>query len=349
MARLSGRREKIALTVIVAALVVGGGSVAIFYAGVPRSTESPTSSSLATSSGTANSTSIALAPVYGYRVINVYPHDTGAFTEGLLYHDGWLYESTGLYGNSSLRRVDVTTGQVLQIYDLPGQYFGEGIAVVNNTVIQLTYQNNTGFVYNLETFQVQGNFTYPDEGWGLTDNGTQLIMSDGSSNLYFLNPETFQRTGEISVHDGTTPIVNLNSLDYINGSIFANVWLTNRIAVINPASGQVRAWIDLTGMENLTGCHCDLANDVLNGIAYDSQNHRLFVTGKDWPNLFEIQVVPPLPQLERSHRTSWTPAPSRGDYSLPQTDSLRTPGGTPATYQLLVLPRPHRQTQLNGP
>jgi len=241
-------------------------------------------------------TTVSSAPVYGYRVVNSYPHDTSAFTEGLVYYNGFLYESTGLYGDSSLRRVNVTTGQVVQVYDLSKEYFGEGIAIVNDTIIQLTYQNNTGFVYNLSTFKLLGNFSYPDQGWGMTYDGNQLIMSDGTSNLYFLNPQTFQRTGSITVRDGSTPVVNLNSLDYINGSIFANVWLTNRIAVINPSTGQVTAWLDLTGLENLSGCHCDVSNAVLNGIAYDSATNRLFVTGKLWPNVFQIDIVPQLPQ-----------------------------------------------------
>src|ERR1035438_10088264 len=329
-----GRTEKIAMALVLVALVLGGGSAAVYYASAPRITELRTSSSLATSTATTSSTvaSISTAPVYSYRVISVYPHDTGAFTEGLVYRNGSLYESTGLYGNSSLRRVDLGTGKVLQIYNLPSQYFGEGITVFNNTVIQLTYQNHIGFVYNLGSFGVLKNFSYPDEGWGLTDNGSQLIMSDGSSDLYFLNPQTFQRTGEIAVRDGATPIDDLNELEYINGSVFANLWLTNRIAVINPGSGQVRAWIDLTGIENLTGCHCDLTNDVLNGIAFDSQNNRLFVTGKDWPNLFEIQILPPLPQLALSHRSSGPFLLSRGDQSPPQADSRLVLDGRPATH-----------------
>jgi glutamine cyclotransferase len=340
-----GRTEKIAAVVLVLALVLGAGSVALYYAGVTHSSEEPTSSSLGTTIATSSSTvtSVSTAPVYGYRVIETFPHDTGAFTEGLVYHNGSLYESTGIYGNSSLRRVDIATGKVLQIYNMSSKYFGEGIAIVNNSVIQLTYQSQIGFVYDLGTFGVIGNFSYPDEGWGLTYNGSQLIASDGSSNLYFLNPETFQRTGEIAVHDGTTPIVNLNSLDYINGSIFANVWLTNRIAVINPVSGAVTAWIDLTGIENLTGCHCDLSNDVLNGIAYDSQNHRLFVTGKDWPSLFEIQIAPPLPRLAQSHRTSEQATAAGGDDGLPQADALRVLDWRPATHLLPGSSRPTRQ------
>jgi len=271
---------------LIAALLLGVAATA-YYLGLPSGPSTPPTTE--SSEGT--------APVLGYKVINTFPHDTNAFTEGLVFYNGSLYESTGLNGNSSLRHVDLQTGRVLQIYALPSQYFGEGIAIVGNRIIQLTYQTHIGFVYDLTTFKVLGNFTYPDEGWGLTYNGSQLIMSDGSSSLYFLNPQTFQRTGEITVHDGSTQINNLNELEYINGSVFANVWLTNRIAVINPTTGQVRAWIDLTGIENLTGCHCDLANDVLNGIAYDNANNRLYVTGKMWPDLFQIEIVPPLSQV----------------------------------------------------
>ncbi len=300
MRRAIGRAGKVAIALAVLGLVLVGGAAA-YYGVLPRG--SPTSGS-STSSSVSVSTS---APVYGYKVLNVYPHDTGAFTEGLVFYNGSLYESTGLNGNSSLRRVDLETGKVLQIYNLPSEYFGEGIAIYNNTIIQLTYQNHIGFVYDLGSFKLLRTFTYPDEGWGLTDNGTRLIMSDGTANIYFLNPQTFQRTGSITVHDGSQQIVNLNELEYINGSIFANVWLTNRIAVISPQTGLVTAWIDLTGMENLTGCHCDLSNAVLNGIAYDATHGRLYVTGKLWPNLFQIEVVPPLPQTHRLFQSPLAP------------------------------------------
>ena len=288
-ARSTGRAT---FAVVLVLLVLASGAAGLYYHDDLRHV-APTTTSLTGIAATGDATS---APVYAYRVVDIYPHDTGAFTEGLVYYNGSLYESTGLYGNSSLRHVDLDTGNVLQVYELPGQYFGEGIAIVNDTIIQLTYQNHTGFVYDLKSFRLLQNFSYPDEGWGLTSSGSQLIMSDGTASLYFLNPQTFQRTGEITVHDGSTPIYDLNELEYINGSIFANVWLTNTIAVINPGTGQVTAWIDLTGIENMTGCHCDVANDVLNGIAYDAQNHRLFVTGKMWPDLFEIRIVPPLSQ-----------------------------------------------------
>jgi glutaminyl-peptide cyclotransferase len=172
---------------------------------------------------------------------------------------------------------------------LPYQDFGEGIAFVNNTIIQLTWQSHIGFIYDKTTFALLGNFTYPTEGWGLTFDGEQLIMSDGSDNLYFLNPTTFQRIGQIQVHDGNTTVVNINELEYINGDVYANIWQTNTIAIINPETGQVKAWIDLTG---LPGENNSNPEAVLNGIAYDQKNGRLFVTGKDWPNLYQINLTP---------------------------------------------------------
>jgi len=225
---------------------------------------------------------------YTYSVVNTYPHDTNAFTEGLFYSDGYLYESTGLNGASSLRLVDLATGTVLKQIQLPYQYFGEGITLVNNTIIQLTWQSHIGFIYDKNSFALLGNFTYPTEGWGLTYNGTQLIMSDGTDNLYFLNPITFQRTGQVQVHDGNTSVVNINELEYINGSVYANIWLTNKIAIINPETGQVKAWIDLTGLP----APPPTGDNVLNGIAYDQTSNRLFVTGKDWANLYQIRLTP---------------------------------------------------------
>jgi glutamine cyclotransferase len=232
---------------------------------------------------------------YGYRIVNTYPHDTSAFTEGLVYSNGFLFESSGS-GNgpdyiSTLRRENLTTGNVLQEYTLPSQYFGEGIAIVNNTILQLTWQSRIGFIYDKNTFDLLGNFTYPTQGWGLTFDGKQLIMSDGSDNLYFLNATTFQLTGEVQVHDGNTSVTDINSLDYINGDVYANIWLTNRIAVINPQTGQVKAWIDLTGLPAAVASNSNI-NAVLNGIAYDQQNNRLFVTGKDWSSLYQIELVP---------------------------------------------------------
>ena len=228
---------------------------------------------------------------YTYTIVNTYPHDTNAFTEGLFYSGGFLYESTGLNGYSSLRREDLTTGAVLQEYNLPDQYFGEGIAVVNDVIIQLTWQTNIGFIYNKTTFALLGNFSFPTQGWGLTYDGKNLIMTDGTDHLYFLNPTTFQRTGEVQVYNGKTPVVNLNSLDYINGEIYANIWETNTIAIINPENGQVKGLINLTGLPASAAVNSN-PNAVLNGIAYDPQGNRLFVTGKDWDSLYQIKLVP---------------------------------------------------------
>ncbi len=225
---------------------------------------------------------------YSYTVVNIYPHDATAFTQGLVFANGYLYEGTGLYGSSSLRRIDLTTGEVLQSYALPQEYFGEGIAIVGSKIVQLTWQSHKGFVYDLQSFALLDEFAYSTEGWGITYDGSSLIMSDGSSTLYFLNPETYEIVRQISVHD-SGQVERLNELEYINGSIYANVWLTNKIAVINPESGQVDAWIDLSGLE--TSPSLD-PNSVLNGIAYDSVANRLFVTGKLWPHLYEITLVP---------------------------------------------------------
>lgn len=229
-------------------------------------------------------------PVYSYQVINTYPHDTAAFTQGLVYTDNNLYEGTGLRGQSNLRRVELATGSVLQQHDLDAQYFGEGITTFNDQIVQLTWQENTGFVYDQTTFAQQDQFSYPTEGWGLTHDGTHLIMSDGSDNLYFLDPETYAEVGRISVQDQGNPIIDLNELEYIDGEIFANVWLTNFVARIDPQTGNVNSWIDLSGL--LTPAEAQQAN-VLNGIAYDANNERLFVTGKFWPKLFEITLTAP--------------------------------------------------------
>jgi len=239
----------------------------------------------------ANST----ATNYSYSIVETYPHDTGSFTEGLWYQGGFIYESSGS-GNgpdyvSTLRKVDLATGKVLQEYTLPIQYFGEGIAIVNDTIIQLTYTTNIGFIYDKDNFTVLGNFTYPTEGWGLTYNGEELIMSDGSDHLYFLNSTTFQRIGEVEVYDGNTTIDMINSLAYINNEVYANIWLTNKIAIINPETGQVKAWIDLSGLPASVASQTNI-NAVLNGIAYDQQSNRLFVTGKDWASLYQIKLVP---------------------------------------------------------
>jgi glutamine cyclotransferase len=232
---------------------------------------------------------------YTYSIVKTYPHDTSAFTEGLWYSDGIMYESSGS-GNgpdyiSTLRQVNLTTGQVIKEYTLPIQYFGEGIAVVGDKIFQLTWLSNVGFIYDKVTFALVGNFTFPMQGWGLTYDGKELIMSDGTNNLYFLNATTFQRIGEVQVHDGNSNVTEINSLDYINGDVYANIWMTNKIAIINPATGQVKAWVDLTGLPASVASKTNL-NAVLNGIAYDQQNDRLYVTGKDWSSLYQIKLVP---------------------------------------------------------
>jgi glutaminyl-peptide cyclotransferase len=225
-------------------------------------------------------------PVYTYRVVGTYPHDPAAFTEGLVYTDGIFYEGTGLYGHSTLRRVDSETGQVLQSVDLAGKYFGEGVAMVDDSLIQLTWHEHTAFIYDRHNFAVTGQFTYTTEGWGLTYDGRNLIMSDGSNTLHFRDPSTFKETGSIQVFDGETPVSLLNELEFIRGEVYANVWLTDRIARIDPQTGRVIAWIDLTGLK-------PPQTDELNGIAYDPEQDRLFVTGKLWPYLYEIELVPP--------------------------------------------------------
>jgi glutamine cyclotransferase len=226
----------------------------------------------------------------GYRVIHAWPHDPHAFTQGLVYIDGHLYESTGLNGRSSLRMVDLTTGQVQQKFDLPQQYFGEGLAQWGSTLVQLTWQNKVAFVYDRFSFRQLRTIPCPWDGWGLTEDGKSLILSDGSSTLRFLDPESFHELREITVKDHLNPVDKLNELEYIHGEIYANIWYTDRIARISPATGQVLGWIDLTGL--LTPAEHTDPDAVLNGIAWDAAHDRLFVTGKLWPKLFEIKVVP---------------------------------------------------------
>jgi len=228
---------------------------------------------------------VTTAPTYGYEIVNTYQHDTSAFTEGLVYDSGYLYESTGLYGSSTLRRVDLETGTVLKSLALPNQYFGEGAAVIGDEIIQLTWRSNVGFVYNKESFSLINEFNYPTEGWGLTYDGSRFIMSDGSANLYFLDPTTFARVGQITVLD-MNPVSNLNELEYVKGKVYANVFGEDKIAVIDPKTGKVDAWIDLSSLPGPK----TIPDDVLNGIAYDSVSDRLFVTGKMWPNLYEIKL-----------------------------------------------------------
>ena len=227
-------------------------------------------------------------PVYGYRVVRTYPHDSKAFTQGLQYVDGFLYEGTGLNGSSSLRKVRLETGEVVQRRDVARAYFGEGITVWKTDLIQLTWQSNVAFVYDSRTFAPRRTFTYKGEGWGLTEDGTNLIMSDGTDELRVLDPATFAERRRIKVTAAGTPLRNLNELEYMKGEILANVWTTDSIARISPATGRVTGYIDLGGL--LTAAE-KASVDVMNGIAYDEKNDRLFVTGKLWPKLFEVRIT----------------------------------------------------------
>ena len=232
----------------------------------------------------------SIVPVLGYEILKTYPHDRNAFTQGLVIYEGALYESTGLRGHSSLRKVDLKTGKVLKEHDIADTYFGEGIAVDGNRIVQLTWQSHKGFVYDRNTFNPIKSFSYPTEGWGITFDGRNFIMSDGSATLYFLDPESFGEVGRLEVYDDKGPVTKLNELEYIKGEIYANVWGSNRIAEIDPATGRVTSWIDLSGL--LSDEDREIHVDVLNGIAYDKKTGKLYVTGKLWPKIFEIKVVP---------------------------------------------------------
>ncbi len=233
-------------------------------------------------------------PVYTYSTVATYPHDPEAFTQGLAFSGGYLYEGTGITGRSSLRQVELETGRVVKGLHLPTDLYGEGITILGDRVFQLTWQSHRGFVYDLESFALLEEFSYAGEGWGITHNGSALIMSDGSANLYFLDPETFSLIRQIEVYDDRGPVSRLNELEYIDGEIYANVWLSDRIAIISPETGEVTAWIDLTGLSRQEQGVKD-ANDVLNGIAYDGANGRLFVTGKRWQRIYQIELIPPRP------------------------------------------------------
>ena len=222
-------------------------------------------------------------------MVNEFPHDPLAYTQGLVFADGSLYEGTGQRGRSSLRRVDLETGEVLQSHELSDTLFGEGIVVFGDKIYQLTWQSNKGFVYDRDTFDLIEEFSYPTEGWGITHDGTNLIMSDGSSTLYLRDPETFAEVGRIEVHDGGNPVTMLNELEYVDGTIYANVWLTDRIAQISPETGKVIGWIDQAGL--LCPKDPSQPNMVLNGIAYDVETGRMFVTCKLWPKLYEVELV----------------------------------------------------------
>ena len=229
-------------------------------------------------------------PIFGYQIVQEFPHDPSAFTQGLIYEGGDLYEGTGLNGRSGLRYVDLETGTVLDSTPLDATYFGEGITLFNDKIYQLTWQNQKGFIYDKATLDQVGTFSYTTEGWGLTHDGSRLILSDGTPTIYFLDPQTLAVTGQISVNDNGKPLNRLNELEYIDGFIYANIWMTDCIARIDPTTGLVASYIDLSGL--LATPPTD-SNAVLNGIAYDAANDRFLVTGKLWPTLFEVDLIPP--------------------------------------------------------
>lgn len=228
-------------------------------------------------------------PTYGYEVVHTWPHDANAFTQGLVFQDGKLLESTGQVGRSSLRLVELETGRILKKVDVPSPYFAEGITVLNGKVYQLTWQNQRGFIYDASTFSKLGDFTFSGEGWGLANDGRSLILSDGTNRIRFIDPDNFQVRKTIAVFDGSTPLTEINELEYVRGEIYANIWHADRIARIDARTGMIVGWIDLTGLVAPGEVHDEEA--VLNGIAYDAMNGRLFVTGKLWPKLFEIRVI----------------------------------------------------------
>jgi glutaminyl-peptide cyclotransferase len=228
-------------------------------------------------------------PIYGYEVVHVWPHDQGAFTQGLVFHDGKLLESAGQVGRSNLRRVELETGKVLQKVDVPEPYFAEGITLLKGKIYQLTWQHQLGFIYDAWTFEKIGKFDYQGEGWGLTNDGQSLLLSDGTNRIRFLDPDNFQARKTIAVLDGSMPVIEINELEYVQGEIYANIWHDDRIVRIDPQTGRVVGWIDLKGLLARGEVHDEEA--VLNGIAYDDANGRLFVTGKLWPKLFEIRVT----------------------------------------------------------
>ena len=225
---------------------------------------------------------------YTYKVIKKYPHNVEDFTEGLIYEEGMIYESTGQYGESQMKKYKLGSTEAIKTYSLPVMYFGEGAVILKDYVYQLTWKSRVGFIYNKE-LELTGNFNYRRRGWGITTDSKHLIMSDGTNKLYYLHPETFMEEKIVEVYDGDAPVANINELEYINGKIYANVFMTDFISIIDPKSGMVEGWLDLTGI--LDKKSLDRPVDVLNGIAYNKKNNTLFVTGKYWPYIFEIQMI----------------------------------------------------------
>ncbi len=322
-ASLRGRHKQAWLALLCIMAVVAGCAPAYAIVPAPAPTAATSGTAVRTTPSSPHAGPSANTekgtPVYGYRVVNEYPHDPYAFTQGLVYEDGIFYEGTGLtLGRSSLRKVALETGEVLQIHYLGSQYFGEGISVVGDRIWQLTWQNHVAFLYDKETFEQLDTIHYPTEGWGLTYDGERLIMSDGTATLYFRDPATFEALGQVTVYDDEGPVTRLNELEYINGKVFSNVWTTNRIAIIDPLTGRVEAWLDLTGL--LDGVELPSEVDVLNGIAYDAAGERLFVTGKWWPVLYEIEII-------RYDTATFLPLAARHELTLVQSVPARK--GTP--------------------
>jgi glutamine cyclotransferase len=227
------------------------------------------------------------APLLRWRVVSAHPHDPAAFTQGLLLHDGVLYESTGLRGRSQVRRVQPASGRVLLARNLDGVLFAEGLALVDQRLFQLTWQAGRGFIYSVPELRLLGEFSYPGEGWGLAYDGTRLFMSDGSDRLRIIDPQGFVERSRLAVHDDGAPVARLNELEFARGRLFANVWGSDRIARIDPRSGRVTGWLDLGGLLGPMAAGAD----VLNGIAYDDATDQLWVTGKLWPRIFVLEVA----------------------------------------------------------
>lgn len=250
---------------------------------------SSASTSQATAQATQTPTRPAPAKQYTYKVVEVFSHDTKAYTQGLLWHDGYLYESTGLYGESQLRKVDHKTGNVIQSISLERKYFGEGIALLNERIYMLTWTEGRAFVYDLNTFRQLKSFSYDGEGWGLTTDGTKLYMSDGTDKIYVRNPETFAIERTISVRNGQNRVRYINELEWINGEIWANIYTTEQVVRINPETGAVTGIIDFSGIQSRAD-HTP-HTDVFNGIAYDPATDNIYVTGKRWNKLYRVEIL----------------------------------------------------------
>ena len=279
---MSGRVSRAILFAVVALVLVGPGCA---KAQTAAPAQTPPESVAAPEA----------APIYSAQVVNAYPHDRSAFTEGLFFKDGALYESTGYEGRSSIRKVELATGKVLQRRDLDKAYFGEGIVAFKDRLIELTWKSEVGFIYDLKSFAPKGRFTYKGEGWALTTDGRRIIMSDGTNTLRFLDPQTLKQTGSVSVTYGGKKVIYLNELEWVKGEVWANIWTTDEIVRIDPSTGKVLGWINLSGL--LPDRERDGNEDVLNGIAYDAEHDRIFVTGKQWPKLYEIKLLPPSPPV----------------------------------------------------